>query len=66
VEGRFPIAKLAHYKQLWDKNPTETKEYVSLLAKNTIPTSSAGYLGAEMDADAATRDYEAVYGKAGA
>lgn len=64
-EGRFPVSRLSTYKEMWDKNPEATRDYVSLMATNTVPTMSVGYLGIEVDKNDADRAYEDMYGKAG-
>jgi hypothetical protein len=63
TDGRFPPAKLAAYQNMWDKNPQTTREFVELMPKHSVPTFLSGGMGVEVDADQATRDYEAVYGR---
>lgn len=66
-DGRFPPAKLSHYQAMWDKNADETRSFIGLLPKNSIPTTlTAGLLGAEFDRSESDMAYEGVYGKAGA
>lgn len=65
-EGRFPVARLDAYKTMWDANPKGTKEFVALMPKNSVPTMSVGFLGAEINLNEADMAYEAMYGKAGA
>ena len=38
-DGRFPIARLSVYQEMWDKQPDETRAYVSLMPKNTVTAS---------------------------
>lgn len=65
-EGRFPVARLTTYQQMWDKNPAATKAYIELMPKNSVPVMAAGFLGAEISQNDTDIAYEAMYGKAGA
>jgi hypothetical protein len=65
-EGRFPVARLSTYVQMWDKNPAATKSYIELMPRNTVPVMAAGFLGAEISQNESDMAYEAVYGKVGA
>jgi len=63
-EGRFPVARLSVYQEMWDKNPEETRAYVNLMPKNTVPTLATGLLGAEISQNESDLAYDGVYGKA--
>jgi hypothetical protein len=63
-EGRFPVARLSVYQEMWDKNPEETRAYVNLMPKNTVPTLATGLLGAEISQNESDLAYEGMYGKA--
>lgn len=65
-DGRFPVARLSTYEQMWDKNPDATRAYLELMPKNSVPVMAAGFLGAEISQNETDIAYEAVYGKAGA
>ena len=63
-DGRFPPAKLSDYKAMWDRNPDATRDFITLLPKNSIPTQlTSGLLATEFDRSEADLAYEAVYGK---
>jgi hypothetical protein len=62
-EGRFPVARLSAYEAMWDKNPAEAKALIELMPKNSIPTMSVGFLGAEVNTNEADAAYEGMYGK---
>jgi hypothetical protein len=63
IEGRIPVASLSAYEKLWDTDPEGTRKTVSLLARNIIPTSAAGFAGQPADLNEADMAYEAMYGK---
>lgn len=65
-DGRFPVARLSTYEQMWDKNPDATRAYIELMPKNSVPVMAAGFLGAEISQNETDIAYEAMYGKAGA
>lgn len=64
--GRFPVSRLAAYKDMWDKNPEATEQYINLMPKNSVPVMASGFLGAEISQNETDIAYEALYGKAGA
>lgn len=64
-EGRFPVARLSVYEEMWDKNPEETRAYVSLMPKNTVPTMAAGVMGQEISQNESDAAYAAYMGEAG-
>lgn len=59
--GKFPPARLDHYKALWAADPDGTKDLVNGLAANVIPVAASGYpgVGAETETDMV---YAAMYG----
>lgn len=62
-EGRFPVAKLSEYKRMWDKNPDATRDFITMLPKNSVPTlAAAGLLGQEFDKSEADLAYDAYMG----
>jgi hypothetical protein len=65
-DGRFPVARLATYREMWEKNPEATEQYISLMPKQTVPTMAAGVFGAEISQNETDMAHDAVYGKAGA
>lgn len=65
-DGRFPVARLSTYQQMWDKDPAATKAYIELMPKQSVPTMASGFLGAEVSQNETDIAYEAMYGKAGA
>jgi hypothetical protein len=64
-DGRFPLARLATYKKMWDKNPAETEAYINLMPKNTVPTLASGVLGQEISQNESDMAYAAMYGTEG-
>ncbi len=64
-DGRFPIARLSAYAEMWDKNPDETEAYINLMPKNTVPTMASGMLGAAVSQNETDMAYAAVYGTEG-
>lgn len=64
-EGRFPVARLSVYQEMWDKNPEETEAYIKLMPKNTVPTLAAGVLGQEISQNESDMAYSAMYGTEG-
>lgn len=65
-DGRFPLSRLSAYKDMWDKDPEATEQYVGLMPKQTVPTLAAGVLGQEISQNDSDSAYEGVYGKVGA
>lgn len=65
-DGRFPLSRLTAYKDMWDKNPEATEQYIGLMPKQTVPTMAAGVLGQEISQNDTDSAYDAVYGKVGA
>lgn len=65
-DGRFPVARLSTYQQMWDRDPAATKAYIELMPKQSVPTMASGFLGAEISQNETDIAYEAMYGKAGA
>lgn len=61
-EGRFPPAKLASYQNMWDKNPTATRDFVLMMPKNSVPAFASGMFGVEQTLNEADEAYVAVYG----
>lgn len=62
-EGRFPVAKLADYQAMWDKNPDATRDFIKLMPKNSVPTTlTAGFLGDSYDASESDLAYDAYAG----
>jgi len=64
-DGRFPVARLSTYKEMWDKNPAETEAYINLMPKNTVPTLASGVLGQEISQNESDMAYAAMYGTEG-
>lgn len=64
-EGRFPVARLATYSAMWDKDPASTKAYIELMPRNSVPVMASGFLGGEVSQNETDLAYEAMYGKAG-
>lgn len=62
-DGRFPVVRLSAYEAMWDKNPAECRALVELMPKNSIPTMSVGFLGAEVNTNEADAAYVAMYGE---
>jgi hypothetical protein len=62
-DGRFPVARLSAYKEMWDKNPEETEAYINLMPKNTVPTMASGFLGAAVSQNETDMAYAGVYGE---
>jgi hypothetical protein len=49
--GKFPQARLDHYRQLWDKDPEGTRQHVDALAAGLVPvgTGAKGQPGYDPD-----------------
>lgn len=62
-DGRFPVARLSTYQQMWDKDPAATKAYIELMPKNSVPVMASGFLGSEVSQNETDLAYEAMYGK---
>lgn len=62
-EGRFPVSRLSAYSEMWDKDPAATKDFVSLMPKNSIPVMASGVFGAEVDENEGDAAYSAMYPK---
>jgi ATP-dependent protease ClpP protease subunit len=59
--GRFPVSRLQAYKDMWDKNPDETRAFVELMPANSVPVVAAGAYGADVDMNEADLAYAAMY-----
>jgi hypothetical protein len=59
--GRFPVSRLQAYKDMWDRNPDETRAYVELMPANSVPVVAAGAYGADVDMNEADMAYAAMY-----
>jgi hypothetical protein len=59
--GRFQPSRLDHYKQMWDKNPDETRAFVNLMPANSVPVVAAGSYGVDVDMNEADMAYAAMY-----
>lgn len=63
-DGRFPVARLSTYQQMWDKDPSATRAYLELMPKNSVPVMASGFLGAEVSENETDRAYNEMYPKA--
>lgn len=59
--GRFPVSRLQAYKDMWDKNPDETRSFVQLMPANSVPVEASGSYGADIDMNEADLAYAAMY-----
>ena len=60
--GKFPPARLEHYKTLWDSDPEGTRNLLNAMAPNLVPVLSAGAMGGADDmASQADLAYKALY-----
>jgi hypothetical protein len=64
-EGRFPVARLSVYQEMWDMDPEKTRAYVALMPKNTVPTMAAGVMGQEISQNESDAAYAAYMNEAG-
>lgn len=61
-EGKFPVSRLEYWQKLWDADPDGTRNAITNLAPNIIPTMSSGYASAPEDVSEAERAYAGLYG----
>jgi ATP-dependent protease ClpP protease subunit len=59
--GRFQPSRLDHYKEMWDRNPDETRAFVNLMPPNSVPVTAAGSYGVDVDMNEADLAYAAMY-----
>lgn len=55
-EGKFSAARRTHWQRAWDGDPDGTREQLSNLAKNLVPTRDIGAAGGSLD-----DEYEAEF-----
>lgn len=60
-QGKFPPARMEHYKRLWDSDPEGTRELLNRMAPNLVPVLSDGIMGADDAASQADLVYNALY-----
>jgi ATP-dependent protease ClpP protease subunit len=60
-QGKFPPARLEHYKKLWDSDPEGTRELLNRMAPNLVPVLSDGVMGGDDMASQADLAYKALY-----